>query len=190
MTTLPISGIPVLSEDDATGQVKDVFDEVRRVLEIPFVPNIHKGLAAAPNVLAGTWDALRNVFLGTSLPMPLASMILFSIAAAKKCRYCSAVHHVTCLNVGVEQDTLAALDGDLEGLTPRRVRAIVKFAQKCAQNPQSLEAVDYEAVKAEGVSDQELVEIIGLAALGNYLDTIADAMKIEVDEAFTEILSS
>lgn len=189
MTNLAISGIPVISEVDATGQVKEVFDDVRRVLEIPFVPNLHRGLAGAPNVLSGTWEALRNVFLGTSLPMPLASMILYSIAAAKKCRYCSAVHHVTCLNVGVEQDTLAALDGDLAGLSPRRVQAIVRFARKCALDPQSLEAGDYEAVRAEGVGEQELVEIIGLAALGNYLDTVADAMKIEVDDAFTEILS-
>ncbi len=115
-------------------------------------------------------------------------MILFSISAAKKCQYCSAVHQVTCKTLGVEEDTLAALDSNLEALAPQRVQAIVRFAQKCALDPQSLEAADYEAVRAQGIGDQELMEIIALAALGNLLDTLADGMKVEVDSVFTEAL--
>ena len=188
MTQLPVSALSLTEEEGASGDVKETFDDIRRVMELPFIPNIHKAVATSPNVLKGTWDVLRNVFLGTSLPMPLASMILFSIAAAKKCQYCSAVHQVTCKTLGVDEDTLAALDGNLETLTPQRVQAIIKFAQKCALSPQSLNAEDYDEVRNQGISDQELLEIISLAALGNYLDTLADAMKIEVDSAFTEAL--
>jgi len=157
-------------------------------MEIPPVPNIHKAAVGSPAVLQGTWDALRNVFLSTSLPISLASMILFSIAAAKKCRYCSAVHQVTCKTLGVEEETLAALQADLGALTPQRVSVIVDLPQKCALNPQGLIEADYEAVREQGVSEQELVEIIGLAALANYLDTIADTMKVEIDSVFTEVL--
>jgi alkylhydroperoxidase/carboxymuconolactone decarboxylase family protein YurZ len=39
-------------------------------------------------------------------------------------------------------------------------------------------------VRAEGVSDEEIVEIIALAALGNYLDTLADALRVDVDDVF------
>jgi len=177
-----------MDEQSATGEVKDIFDDVRRTLEIPFVPNIHRAAAGAPNVLAATWSAVSKAFLSTSLPMPLASMILYSIAKAKNCQYCSAVHQITCNNLGVEEETLAIIDSDLDGLTPRRVQAIIKFAQKCAFDPQSLDAAAYDAVRGEGISEQEIVEIIGLAALGNYLDTLADSMKVEVDDVFTEIL--
>jgi len=188
MNMLATSRLPIVAEESAVEAVRDIFDDIKRVLEIPFVPNIHGVAANAPNVLHGTWDALRHVFLTTNLPMPLASMILFSIAAAKNCQYCSAVHEVTCRNLGVEEETLARVTGDLDSLTPRRVQAIIKFAQKCALTPQSLVEADYEAVRAEGISDQELIEIIGLAALGNYLDTLADGLKVEVDSVFTEIL--
>ena len=190
MSVSQISQLPLIEEADADPEVAASFDDIKRVMEIPFIPNIHKTTANSPVVLAGTWAALRNIFLQTSLPLSLASMILFSIAAAKKCQYCSAVHQVTCKTLGVEEDTLAALDSNLEALAPHRVQTIVKFAQKCALDPQSLEADDYEAIRALGVGDQELMEIIALSALGNFLDTLADGMKIQVDSVFTEALGA
>ncbi len=188
MTSTQISPLPLVEEADATPGNADTFDDIKRVLEIPFVPNIHKTLANSPTVLTGTWEALRNIFLQSSLPTSLASMILFSISAAKQCQYCGAIHEVTCKTLGVEEDTLSALGGNLEVLAPHRVQAIVKFAQKCALNPQGLAAADYESVREQGVSDQELTEIIALAALGNFLDTLADGMKVELDSVFKEAL--
>ena len=188
MTSSPISQLPLVEENEASGQVAEVYDNIKQVMEIPFVPNIDKAMAAAPNALSGSWDVLRQVFLQTSLPMSLASMIMFSIATAKKCQYCSAVHQVTCTTLGVEEDTLAALQDDLSAVAPERVQAIVKFAQKCAMDPQGLTAENYDAVRAQGMSDAEIIEVITLAALGNYLDTLADALKVPVDSVFRDAL--
>lgn len=188
MNQLSVSGLPVVEPGDAFGQTKQTFDDIQRTLELPFVPNLWKTLASSDAALTGTWNAVRNVFLQTSLPMSLASMILFSIAAAKKCQYCSAVHQVTCKNLGVEEDTLEALESDIEGLTPRRVQAIIRFAQKTALDPQALGEADFQEIRDQGVSDAEILEIIALAALGNYLDTVADAMKIDVDSVIAEAL--
>jgi len=188
MTSSPISQLPLVEENEAGSQVAELFDNIKQVMEIPFVPNIHKSVAAAPNALAGTWDVLRNVFLQTNLPMSLASMILFSIASAKNCQYCSAIHQLTCTTLGVEEDTLAALQDDLSAVAPERVQAIVLFAQKCALDPQGLTADDYDAVRQQGVSDEEIIQVISLAALANYLDTLADALKVPVDSVIREAL--
>ncbi len=178
----------MVADGEASPEVAQKFDDIKRVLEIPFVPNIHRMAANSPAALNGIWAALQNIFLQTSLPVSLASMILYSISAAKKCQYCSAIHQVTCKTLGVEEDTLAALDSNLEALAPQRVQTIVKFAQKCALDPQSLQAADYETVRAQGIGDQELMEVIALAGLGNLLDTLADGMRVEVDSALTEAL--
>ncbi len=83
MAISPISQLPLVEENEAGGQVTELFDNIKQVMEIPFVPNIYKSVAAVPNALAGTWDVLRNVFLQTNLPMSLASMILFSMSITK-----------------------------------------------------------------------------------------------------------
>jgi uncharacterized peroxidase-related enzyme len=188
MEQLPISQLPMMAEQEATGEVAEVFDDLKREFQIPFVPNLEKTLAVSPPALKGTWEALKNVLLQTSLPMPLKAMILFSVASMNKCQYCNSIHKVTCRTIGIDEETLAALDSDLEALAPRRVQEIVKFAQKCAGNPLDLGAADYDAVRQQGVGDEEIVEIITLAALGNFLDTLADSLKLEVDSVIADAL--
>jgi uncharacterized peroxidase-related enzyme len=183
-----MSQLPSIQEAEASGEVAEIYDEIQREMGIPFVPNIDKALAISPNALAGKWQVLRNVFLRTSLPTSLAAMILYTVAAANKCNYCGSIHKVTCRTVGIDEDTLAALDSDLAGLSPRRVQAIVEFAKKCATDRHNLSDADYDSVREQGISDEEIVEIISLAALGNYLDTIADSLKLEVDEAIAQAL--
>lgn len=183
-----MSQISGVQENEATGEVSGLFDEIRREMGIPFVPNIHKALANSPRVLEGSWRALHNVFLQTSLPTSLAAMIMYTVAAANKCNYCGSIHKVTCRTTGIDEDTLAALDSDLSTLAPERTQTIVEFARKCAVDRHNLTDADYEKVRAQGISDEEIVEIIALAALGNYLDTIADSLKLEVDEAIAQAL--
>jgi alkylhydroperoxidase family enzyme len=58
------------------------------------------------------------------------------------------------------------------------VQEIIKFAVRCALSPQGLTEADYDKVREQGVSDEELVEIIGWAAIAMYNDTISDSLKL------------
>ena len=73
-----MSQLPSVQESEASGEVASIYEEIQREMGIPFVPNIDKALAISPKALAGTWQLLRNVYLGTSLPASLAAMILYT----------------------------------------------------------------------------------------------------------------
>lgn len=184
-----MSRVPEIQETEASPEVAEMYEAIKREMGIPFVPNMDKALANSPNALRGAWEVLRGVFLQTSLPSTLASMILFSISSANQCRYCSPIFKATCMTVGVDEETLAALDGDLAGLSPRRVQAIVQFALKCARDRGNLTEDDFEEIRALGMSEEEIVEIVSLAALGNYLNTIADSLRADVDDAIAAALA-
>lgn len=189
MDDIPASGIAPVSEAEATGGVADEYAEIRRVLELPFVPNFFKATAQSPQVLAGSWALERNLFVQTGLPMRLAAMILLSISAARNCGYCSSVHRLTSQSLGVDEATLGALEHDPSALPLGRERAAVIFARKAALEPRSLVPADYDAVRDAGFGDGELVELAGLAALGNYLDTLAEALKVPLDDILREALA-
>ncbi|MDH3231031.1 MAG: hypothetical protein OEN55_14680 [Alphaproteobacteria bacterium] len=189
MEKRPASGITPVAEANATGAVADEYADIRRVLELPFVPDLFKTAAHAPEVLVGTWALERNLFIESTLPLPLAAMILYAISAAKGCEYSSSAHYLTCRSLGVEDSVLRSLRDDLSALAPARIHAIVSFASKAALDPQSLGEADYDTVRRHGVGDRELVEIVGLAALGNYMDTLADGLKVEVDEIVSQALA-
>jgi len=48
MTYLPVSGLPMIEESEATDEVAQLFEEGKRALETPFVPNIAKAIAISP----------------------------------------------------------------------------------------------------------------------------------------------
>lgn len=177
-----------IEEAQATGEIAELYDEIRRGLGIPFVPDVDKLLANVPNVLRAGWVAIDQIFLNSSLPASLSSMILFSISSANNCQYCAPLFKATCMSAGIDSDTLAALDHDLDGLSPQRVQSIVKFAQKCARDRAHLTEDDYEGVRAQGVSEEEILEIIGLAGLANFLNTVADSLKMKIDDPIAQML--
>jgi len=177
-----------IEEAEATGDIADIYADIQRAMGIPFVPEVDKILANAPNTLRGTWAAVDQIMLKSSLPAALSSMILYSISSANNCQYCAPMFKATCMSAGIDNETLAALDRDLDGLSPVRVQSIVKFAQKCARDRAHLSDADYESVRAQGVSEPEILEIIALAALANFLNTIADSLKLEIDHPIAQML--
>lgn len=183
-----MSDLPIIEEEEASGEVAHIYAEIKRDMQLPVVPNIMKALAVSPAALAIYWDFNRSFYKYTTLPESLTSMILYTIAESGKCEYCSAVHELTCRTLGIDEETLSRLVEDLGNVSPQRIRVIIEFALKASHAPKSLVAEDYERVREQGVTEEELVEIILIAAIGKYSDTLADALKIEVDSLVAEAL--
>jgi uncharacterized peroxidase-related enzyme len=184
------SPIPGITEAEASEEVAAIFGQVKEAMQIPFVPNILQMLANCPQALKATVGAIAELQLNSTLPRPVVSMVLYSVAAASECRYCGSMHKLSCRTLGIDDATLAALSGNLGTLTPERVQAIVAFAVKAAKSPKDLSGGDFEKLREMGISDAEIVEIVALAALGGYLDAIADALKIDVDEMIAQGLAA
>lgn len=189
MRSLPISNLSMIEEDEASTEVIDLYAETKRVLESPFVPNLIKAVAISPTVLTMCVEIYRTFHENTSLPQSLVAMISYCIPVAKNCTYCAATGELYCLTLGIDEDMLAMLAKDLGNVSPKRVQAVIEFALKCALTPQALIPEDYERVRQQGVSNEEIVEIIFIAALANFSDTLADSLKVEVDEMVAQALS-
>ena len=51
-----ITGLKIVDEQSATGDIANLYDNIRRGMEIPFVPNLFKGPTASPRIAEGLWD--------------------------------------------------------------------------------------------------------------------------------------
>ncbi len=174
--------VPIYSEEEATGEVAKIYEEIKQNSPYPVVPNYFTALSSSPSGLAMLWEMSIAYQKNLTIPQALVAMISYTIAAKSECEYCSSAHELTCRTMGVNEETLEMLIKDLENLNPRRVRVIIDFAYKAAKHPQELNLEDYERVREEGVTDAEIVEIVMIAATAVLSDIVADALKIEVDE--------
>jgi uncharacterized peroxidase-related enzyme len=183
-----ITGLAMIEEDEARGEVADIYEEVKREMQMPFVPNFVKMLAISPTALAVEWALLSTFYARTTFPESLVAMLMYAIAHGNQCKYCSAGHEMTCRTLGIDEETLDRLVRDLDTLSPERIRAIVQFVLKAGRNPKGVNAADYERLRQHGLTDEEIVELVMISAIGNMGDIIADALKIEVDTGVGETL--
>ena len=188
MAYLPTNGLPIIEEDEATGEIAELYEVFKRDLQLPVVPNILKALAASPEMLNHFGRFWVNSVEYRTLPESLTSMISYTIATKSNCTYCSASYELTCRTLGIDQDTLDKLIKDLANLNPERVQAIIDFSLKVAKHPQELVKADFDKVREQGVTDGEIVEIIITAAASVMTDILADALQIDVDSMITMAL--
>jgi uncharacterized peroxidase-related enzyme len=188
MAYIPTNGLPIIEEEEATGEVAQLYEEFKRDLHLPIVPNILKALGSSPETLTVYGKLWVNSEEYRTLPEALTAMIAYTIATKSDCTYCSATFELSCRSLGVDEDTLDKLIKDLTNLNPERVRAIIDFALKVAKHPQELVREDFDKVRQQGVSDGEIVEIILNAAYSVMNDIIADALQIDVDNMITTAL--
>jgi uncharacterized peroxidase-related enzyme len=188
MTQIAANGLPMIEEHEATGTVAEIYDDIKRTLGMPAVPNFIKALASSTAALSIYWTTQSILREHSTLPQSLTSMILYAIATRNECEYCSANHELNCLVLGIDEATLRTLVEDLPHLSPERIRVTIEFALKVASRAKNLVREDYDILRAHGVTEEELVEIIQIAALGSSGDVLADALKVEVDDAVARAL--
>jgi uncharacterized peroxidase-related enzyme len=188
MTINPTTGLPIIEEDEATPEIARIYAEARREMHQPNVPNIIKSMAVSPVALKTYWAMARTFYESTTLPEALVSMVLYAVAHSNNCQYCSAGHEASCRMMGVDEEILFAIAGDLAKLSPERVRVIIEFAVMVSYDPKSVSLAQYDQLRSFGISDSEIVEIIMVAGMGRLGDTLADSLKVEVDDSVREAL--
>ena len=190
MKVLATSNLPMIEEEDATDEVARVYAEIKREMQIPYVPNWSKALAVSPAALATHWDFQSSFYQRITLPRTLTAMILYTIAETGNCEYCSALNEMYCRTMGIDGEMLSALVKDLGNVSPERIRAIIEFALRAARHAQDVEAGDFERLREQGVTDEEIMEILLVAAMSRYTNTLSDVLRIDVDPAVADTLDS
>ena len=65
-------------------------------------------------------------------------------------------------------------------LTPKQV-AMLEFAESLTQDPGNTNAAYVEELKAVGWTDEDIVDIVHITCLFNYMDRLADGLGVELD---------
>lgn len=88
----------------------------------------------------------------------------------------------------LSQEQLITLVKDFRGagLAEDEV-AIMAFAQKVAANANQIEEADVEELRRHGLSDEEILDIILVAAVRSFFSKTLDAAGAEPDEIYREL---
>ncbi|WP_179954106.1 carboxymuconolactone decarboxylase family protein [Denitrobaculum tricleocarpae] len=114
-------------------------------------------------------------------------MIAAHVSRRNGCGFCVGAHHWTLVAMGVDAETMDALDalaaGDGEGLSSG-LRALLRFADRLTERPDEIGQEDVNALMAVGWSEQAVEDAVNVVALFNYVNRLVDALGIEAGEPY------
>jgi uncharacterized peroxidase-related enzyme len=179
----------LITYEQASPEVKSIYDETMKEMGIPFVLNWFKCQGNNATLLRGNWEKLRATMLRGNVPFLLKQLIIHNISNQKGCAYCAHAHGVIANSLGdaLLGDSNKKITENLESeLIPSSYRTAIKIITKCALEPGATTDADFEALKEEGFSAEEIQELMALADLTNMINTIADITGIKIDNELME----
>lgn len=159
--------------EEADAFTRKLFDQVG------MVPNLYCMMANSSTVFDG-FLKLTRCLEAARLDKKLREMVYLLTSQINGCHYCLASHTATAVEHGVmtKEETLQAR----KGVSPEpRTNALLKFAREVVEKRGHISEEVFQEVKAQGFTDEELVEALGtiaLATLSNYVAIVGD---VELD---------
>ena len=89
-----------ISENEATGKVKEVFDEIKEARQITEIPNFWKTMANSPETLERTWRSLQQVMGKGELDPAVKELIYVAVSITNNCEYCIKSHSLAARKKG------------------------------------------------------------------------------------------
>ena len=83
-----MASIKMISEEEASGKAKDIYEEIRSRLGIDFVPNLYKVMGSKPDYLEANWNKVKTVMIEAGrLDRLTKEIIAVAVSAVNHCDY-------------------------------------------------------------------------------------------------------
>jgi len=104
-----MSTVKMIEYDEATGLVKEIYDDFRALRGTDRIPDFWKTIATHPPLLERTWNDLKAVMAPGRLDPLTKEMIAVAVSATNGCSYCVNSHTAAAMKLGMDQEMLGEL---------------------------------------------------------------------------------
>lgn len=161
---------------DTPGPVGELLGAVKAKLGV--VPNIFATFAHSPAVLNG-YLAFNEALAEGTLPASVREQIALTVAGENECDYCASAHTAMAKGAGVSAEEAAR---NLEGrASDARLDGILAFAKTVVRKRGLIEDDELAELRAVGVDDEELVEILANIAVNVFTNYFNHVAGTEID---------
>lgn len=178
--------IQTVSEDAAEGELTGYYQQQRKAWG--FLPHFAACFSHRPAV-AQAWNILNTTIRGG---MDRRRFEIATIAAARALRstYCTAAHSMFLRDVCGDEATMRLICEQPDGLAlGPQDRAVYEFAGKVARDAASVEQSDVDALRAAGLSDADISDVVFAAAARSFFTRVLDGLGAQLDPQTADAFS-
>ncbi|MFC3120002.1 carboxymuconolactone decarboxylase family protein [Agaribacter flavus] len=143
------------------------------------IPNLFRITSNSPQTLEG-YLALNGALAKGTLPAATRERIALAVAEINGCNYCLAAHNYLGQNVAKLSKQEICVNRRGSSLDSKAAAA-VEFAVTITKQRGQTSKADFDAVRAAGYSDAEIIEIVGHVALNTLTNYINETLQTVID---------
>lgn len=98
--------VKMVSDEEATGRVREIFDDIKATKKIDFVPNVWRALAVNPEHLELAWNKLKAIMRPGKVDLLTKEIIALAVSITNGCTYCINSHTAAVLKLGLDPEAL------------------------------------------------------------------------------------
>jgi len=171
-----ISFLPVPERDDVPEGVAKLWAKSEE--SMGFVPNVFRAQALNGEQFLAWWNYF-NLLVNKPGHLSNADRELLAVvvSGANQCTYC-VVSHTAALRTYTEDERTADLVGvnwRQAGL-PVREAAMAEYAEKLTERPAEVVEADLEPLRAVGLGDHEIMELVQVVGMFNLTNRVSSAL--------------
>lgn len=178
-----MSRIKVISQNEATGRLKEIYDEL--IVKRGKLAEVHTIQSLRPESIVKHIDLYMEIMFSKSeLSRAEREMIAVVVSKTNGCVYCQK-HHAEALNhywkddLKTENFRISFKNVQLN----KKESALCHFAEQLTKNPGSAEENDNtEDLKNVGLSDSAILDATLVIAYFNFVNRIVLALGVELEK--------
>jgi uncharacterized peroxidase-related enzyme len=170
--------IDTIPEGEAEGPLAEYYQQQRGAWG--FLPDYAGAFSTRPDV-AAAWNGLNKAVRDG---MDRRRFEIATIAAARALRstYCTAAHSTFLRDVCGDEATMTAIAEDPTGAgLDEQDRAVYEFAARVAQDAASIEQADVDRLRALGLTDGDVADVVFAAAARCFFTRVLDGLGAQLD---------
>jgi AhpD family alkylhydroperoxidase len=101
--------VRLIEYDEATAEVRAVYDEIMAARGTDWVNNFWKALAHHPPTLRRTWESIKAVMASGAIDPLTKEMLYLAVSIANNCDYCIHSHTASARRAGMTDAMLGEL---------------------------------------------------------------------------------
>ncbi|MDG1885724.1 MAG: peroxidase-related enzyme [Alphaproteobacteria bacterium] len=180
---MPKAWIKMITDNEASEEVKSVFDQARTPHGT--LDNVMRIHGLRPDTMLGHLHLYRSVLHSNDLTLAISflEVIASYVSSLNQCDY-SFTHHwhnaeKLIDNIQLSNSVYGAIKKDnFEGLFEEKELALLKYAKKLTLSIQNMEKNDVEKLRVIGIIDGEILEVNQVVAYFNYSNRLLNGLGV------------
>jgi uncharacterized peroxidase-related enzyme len=185
-----MSYISMINPENASGSLKSIYNLLEEKFHL--VPKVFTALSLRPDLLEPVVQFVTRLMIDDhKLGRGTKELIAAYVSKINSCAYCVDAHSAMAMAQGFTEEQVKSILQDVGGspLLDAKTKKLLQYAEKATRHAYKINEENIQKLHEVGCSDEEILEAMLVTALFNFMDRVADALGVPV-ENFIQMMKS